>query len=70
MRIVTQQAPAFKGIRFELGGFIVFGLLLLLGLQLSQLANSLQCLLLLIYGLTASLWLVGRAQYYLKQKGQ
>jgi hypothetical protein len=68
MRIVPQQAPAFKGISFELGGFIVLGLILVLGLHFSPLAQSLQFILLLTYGVTASLWLMGRLQYFFKKK--
>ncbi len=68
MRIVPQQTPVFKGIRFELGGFIVLGLLLVLGLHLSSLTQDLQLILLLTYGITASLWLIGRVQYFLKKK--
>jgi hypothetical protein len=68
MRIVPQQATVFKGISFELGGFIVLGLILVLALHFSPLSQGLQLFLLLTYGITASLWLIGRIQYFLKKK--
>jgi len=43
-------------------------LMLVLGLHFSPLAQCLQMILLLIYGVTASLWLIGRVQYFLKKK--
>ncbi len=69
MRIVPHQPSPFKGVSFEIGGFLALGLALVLGLHLSGLPVLLQLLLLVIYGTTALGWLVGRIKYVLKKLG-
>lgn len=60
MRILPQ-------ISFELGAFVLVGVLVALAMHLSPLPASVQFMLLLVYGVTAALWVVGRAQYFLKR---